>query len=251
MTTPRGNHSQEGRAGLPESAAPAVAATPPIIVFQMGRPYLARPDAARHYEGPMAFSAGPGSVSCRTGGPGSALWPVFRAGPARRRRWPDGPRPDPALYPAPPPPPGHPWRRRRVADPHEESAAAGTSSQIRGWGSPPALDLSSRGVPAELGRIERREGGIGRRAGGGGRRDLWSKATARGGRGWGPAGWRLGRLATRFGEPSSRRGWEKKRKGRSGLGCRRGNKGREESGRGRGRLEAARVRGVWWAVLRL
>jgi hypothetical protein len=44
------------------------------IKFQTGRPalarpypYLARPYAARHYAGPMAFSAGPGSVSCRTG----------------------------------------------------------------------------------------------------------------------------------------------------------------------------------------
>jgi hypothetical protein len=45
----------------------------------------------------MAFSAGPGSASCRTGGPGPALWPVFQAGPARRRRRPDGPRPGPAL----------------------------------------------------------------------------------------------------------------------------------------------------------
>jgi hypothetical protein len=77
------------------------------------------------------------------------------------------------------------------------------------------------------------------------------KAAARGGAGEGLG---ASRLAARFGEPSSRRGWEEKRKGRSGLGRRRETeeelrkRAREESGRERGRLEADRVRGVWWAV---
>jgi hypothetical protein len=60
-------------------------------------------------------------------------------------------------------------------------------------GNPPTPDLSSRGVPAELAATGSRDGGgTERRAGGCGRRGLWSKAVARGGRGCGLAGWRLG-----------------------------------------------------------
>jgi hypothetical protein len=113
------------------------------------------------------------------------------------------------------------------------------------------MDLPRSGPRS--GRIERRGGGIGRRAGGGGQRGLWSKAAVRGGRGWGPSGWRLGigHLAARFGEPE---GGGRRRKGAVGR-CG-GNGGREESRIGRetergwlvGALVAARVRGYWWVV---
>jgi hypothetical protein len=87
------------RSPVPTSGPPdyaPVAASP--IVFQTGRPArarpghdLARPDAARHYAARSLFRAEPCWASGRTGGPGTALWPIFRAGPARRRGWPDGP----------------------------------------------------------------------------------------------------------------------------------------------------------------
>jgi hypothetical protein len=58
----------------------------------MARHYAARPYAARWF-----FRAGPCRASCRTGGPGTTLTPIFRAGPARRRKRPNGSRPGPTL----------------------------------------------------------------------------------------------------------------------------------------------------------
>jgi hypothetical protein len=51
------------------------------------------------------FVPGRAVLSCRLGGPGPTRRPVFRAGPARRRRRLDGPRPGTALSSAA-------WRRR-------------------------------------------------------------------------------------------------------------------------------------------
>jgi hypothetical protein len=45
--------------------------------------------AARHYAARWTLRAEPCRASCLTGGPGTTLWPFFRAGPARRRKQPD------------------------------------------------------------------------------------------------------------------------------------------------------------------
>jgi hypothetical protein len=48
------------------------------------------PLSARHYAARWILRVGPCRASCLTGGPGPALWPIFWAGPVRRRgmaRW--------------------------------------------------------------------------------------------------------------------------------------------------------------------
>jgi hypothetical protein len=102
-------------------------------------------------------------------------------------------------------------------------------------GNPPAPDLSSTSVRAELAATGSRGdgGGIEMRAGGGGRRGLWSKAAARGRRGWGrPAGsWVLAAWPLGLGSCRARAGgW---RRGRGGRGVER-HRGATEGGRSLG-----------------
>jgi hypothetical protein len=152
-----------------------------IIVFQTSRPArarpepdLARPYTTRPYAARWLFRAGPCRASCRIGGPSTALWLIFRARQARRRGWPDGPRPGTALSPAT-------WRqrprhRRRVeVDASEAPAPHGAGRHGRNSSPPRRIWTGAAGAPS----LQRRKEAEPRRSasvacGGGGRRRVES-----------------------------------------------------------------------------